>query len=130
MIGRALAVWLGIIAAETVHGILRQLVLAPRVGDFRARQIAVFTGMAIILTIVTAAIRWLRLPDTRARLAVGGLWVVLTVAFEIGLGRLVLDASWSRILEDYDLPHGGLMGLGLLVLALSPLIATRLRAPR
>lgn len=127
MVARVLAVWLAIIAAESVHGTLRQLFLAPVVGDFRARQIAVFTGMAIILAVVTLCIRWLRLPDTLARLQVGLLWVVLTVAFEVALGRLVLGASWARILEDYDLPHGGLMGFGLLFLALSPVFATRLR---
>jgi hypothetical protein len=125
---RALVVWLGIIAAETVHGVLREALLAPRVGGFRARQIAVFTGMAIILAVVTLTRRFLRLPDDRARLRVGLAWVVLTVAFEVALGRLVIGASWARIAEDYDLRHGGLMGLGLVVLALSPAIAARLRA--
>ena len=33
---RALVVWLLIIAAETVHGILRNLFLVPVVGDFHS----------------------------------------------------------------------------------------------
>ena len=41
---RAFLVWLLIIAIESVHGTLRVLFLQPLVGDFRARQIAVFTG--------------------------------------------------------------------------------------
>jgi hypothetical protein len=48
---RALVVWLLIVAAEVVHGIARALWLEPRVGDFRARQIGVFTGSAMILAI-------------------------------------------------------------------------------
>jgi hypothetical protein len=45
---RALLVWLVIIGVETVHGILRTLVLLPAVGDFRARQISVLTGSVLI----------------------------------------------------------------------------------
>lgn len=124
--GRALVVWLIVIAAETIHGIARTLVLTPRVGDFRARQIAVFTGAAIILGITLACIRWIRPPHGRAALAIGGLWLVLTVVFEITLGRAT-GASWARIIEDYDLWHGGLLAFGMAVLALAPLIAAHLR---
>ena len=34
--------------------------------------------------------------------------------------------SWERILSDYDVFHGGLLLVGLVVLVLSPLIAARL----
>ena len=36
---RAFLVWLVIIAAETVHGILRGVLLVPIVGDLPARQV-------------------------------------------------------------------------------------------
>jgi hypothetical protein len=48
---RAIAVWLGLVGAEIVHGILRSIVLLPRVGDKRARQIGVFTGSLVNLGI-------------------------------------------------------------------------------
>lgn len=60
-------------------------------------------------------------------LAGGGLWAVLTIAFEVGLGRLVLDLPWDRIAEDYDVTRGGFLGFGLLFLAASPLFAAWLR---
>ena len=126
MTRRALAVWVLVIVAETIHGIARTLLLAPRVGDFRARQVAVFTGSAIILGIATAFIRWISPPSTRATLAIGVLWLVLTLTFEVAFGRAT-GASWARIAEDYDLLRGGLLPIGMLVLALAPLIAVRLR---
>lgn len=125
-IARAVAVWFVIIGAETIHGIARTLWLAPLVGDFRARQIAVFTGSAIILAITVVFIRWIGSRTRRAALAIGGLWLVLTLAFEIGLGRAT-GASWDRITEDYDPRRGGLLAIGMLVLVLAPLIAARLR---
>lgn len=123
---RALAVWLVIIVVESVHGTLRQLLLVPVMGDFRARQVSVATGSLLIFVVAWLFIRWMGASSRRALLGVGLLWVLLTVAFEITLGRL-LGFEWSRLLEDYDLPHGGLMGLGLLAMLLTPLLAARLR---
>ena len=50
---RGVVVWCGIIIVEVFHGIARTLFLAPLVGDFRARQIAVFTGSILILIVAT-----------------------------------------------------------------------------
>ncbi|MBI3803288.1 MAG: hypothetical protein HY282_05950 [Nitrospirae bacterium] len=124
---RALGVWVILMAAESLHGAARTLFLAPRIGDFRARQIAVFTGSIIILAIVTRSIRWIAPTSTRDRLSVGFLWLGLTLAFEMLFGRFVIGAPWERIASDYNLAEGGLLPIGLLVLALSPLIAEKMR---
>jgi hypothetical protein len=123
---RAFAVWLLLIAAEVAHGIVRTLVLTPAVGDFRARQIGVFTGSLLILLITAATIRWICAGRSRTLVMIGGVWVALTVAFEIGLGRM-LGYSWERLASDYKLSEGGLLPIGLAIMAVSPLIAARLR---
>ncbi|MBX9600984.1 MAG: hypothetical protein K2X35_08270 [Bryobacteraceae bacterium] len=114
-------------AAETVHGILRQAFLAPVVGDFPARRITFFTGMALILAIAWWLSPFLAAPHRRSRLLVGLAWAVLTLGFEVGLGVL-LGYPAERIREDYDLRRGGLMGLGLLWMLFAPELAARLRA--
>ncbi len=123
---RSLAVWVVIIAAESVHGTLRQLLLVPVMGDLPARRVSVFTGALIIFGVTLAFIRWMRPASGRQLLQVGALWVVLTVAFEIALGRS-LGYGWDRLLEDYDLTRGGLMGLGLLAMLFTPWVAARVR---
>ena len=125
---RGIAVWLLIMVAESIHGTLRQLYLAPLIGDFAARRIAVFSGAAIIFVIALSTIRWLGARGTRDLLVVGGLWVLLTLCFECVLGRAVLRYDWSRILEDYDLSRGGLMIGGLAVMFWSPVLAARARS--
>jgi hypothetical protein len=123
---KAIIVWLIIVAAETLHGILRQLFLAPHIGDLAARQIGVFVGSGIILVVACLFIGWIN-PRTRAQqFLIGLLWVVLIAIFEVSLG-LALGYSRERILEDYDLTRGGLMGGGLLFLLFAPMIAARLR---
>jgi hypothetical protein len=127
MYARALVVFLLIASVEVLHGIARVLFIAPRLGDFPARQIAVFTGSALILLVAVATAKWIGATSRRQLAAIGLLWVLLMVGFEVTLGRFAFGLPWSRIGEDFDLAHGGLLPLGMLVLALAPLIAARLR---
>jgi hypothetical protein len=61
---------------------------------------------------------------------VGVLWLVLTVAFELGFGHFVFGRTWESLRADYNVPRGELLPFGLVVLALSPLIAARMRGLR
>jgi hypothetical protein len=123
---KAVVIWLVLIAAEIVHGIARGILLVPHVGEFPSNQIGVFTGSLIILLIALAFVRWIGATRTTALLAVGVLWLGLTVAFEILFGHFVVGASWERLAADYNVLEGGLLPFGMLVLLLSPLIAMRI----
>ncbi len=123
VLGRAFAIWLLMMLIESVHGVLRALLLVPAVGDLPARQIGVFTGSLLILAVTYLSLGWLRLDTARLRLVVGIEWAILTLAFEAGLGRFVLGSPWSRLAADYDLAAGGLMGFGLLLVVCAPSIA-------
>lgn len=123
---RAFLVWLIIIVAETLHGILRNLFLAPRIGDFRARQVGVFIATFLIFIISLFFIKFIKATDKKQLLFIGVGWVVLTLLFEVSLGRF-LHLSWNRILSDYNLLKGGLMPIGLLFMMLSPLAAAKVR---
>lgn len=124
---RALAIWFALIAAEFVHGIMRALFLVPYVGDFRARQIGVFTGSVLIILVVCIFIRWLHASDTKSLILVGVLWLVLTLAFEFSFGHFVFGRSWGDLASDYDVSQGGLLAFGMIVLIFSPVIAMRVR---
>lgn len=125
---RGFLVWAIIIFAESIHGILRQMLLAPVVGDFPARRIAFFGGMILIFLIAYFFVGWINAQTTKSLFAVGLLWMILTALFEFGLGSFVLHHSPERILEDYDLSSGGLMGFGLLFMIFAPFLAARRRA--
>jgi len=123
---RGLIVWLVIICAETVHGILRTMLLEPVMGGFEARRFSVFTGSLMILGITFATVRWIKGDQAVDFILIGAMWVVLTVGFEVLLGRALLDLSWDRILSDYDLSRGGLVAIGLLVMFFAPLGTAKL----
>jgi hypothetical protein len=79
----------------------------------------------VLMAIANGALReaWLkpRLGEERARQASTGLaWLVLTLAFEFGLGRFVSHLSWRQMLAEYDLFAGRLWVLVPLWVALAP----------
>jgi len=123
-------VWLVIIGVETVHGVVRSVLLAPYAGDLRSRQIGVLTGSCLILWVAIATEGWRRANRLRVQIATGAIWLLLTIAFEFCLGYYVLGLPWQRLTADYDIARGGLLPFGLAALALSPLIAARLRKRR
>jgi hypothetical protein len=123
---RATLVWMLIILVETLHGSVREVFIAPVLGDLRARQTGVPVGCLIIFLIAWATARWIAATTRQAQVFVGAYWAVLTLVFEILLGR-ALGASWSRLLSDYDPTRGGFMWLGLLFMVFAPLLAAKLR---
>ena len=110
-----------------MHGIIRTLFLTPRLGDMRARQFSVFVGSLLIVLLTFVFVRWLKGSTVTHFILVGAMWVLLTVGFEIVLGRLVMGLSWERIASDYDIAEGGLMIFGLLIMLLAPLMMAKLR---
>jgi hypothetical protein len=118
-LGRALEIWLVLVVVESVHGVARRLVLEPQFGDLRARQVSVFTGTLLITLVFWLTLRWLGSHPASRWWLLGLLWLGLTLAFEIGLGR-VIGMSWHRIAADFDPRRGGLLGLGMLVILMAP----------
>lgn len=127
---RSLVVWLLIIVAEIVHGIVRAIALVPWVGEFRSNQVGVFTGSAIILVIAYLTIQWIGAKRPGELLLVGVIWLLLTVAFEILFGRFVMELAWEQVLAGFNIAQGGLMPIGLLILLFSPMLALKLREKR
>lgn len=123
---KALLTWLLIVIAESIHGTIRQLFIAPAIGDLPARQLGVVIGSAIIFVIAWASIRWINAKSFAEQFRVGLLWVILIVIFEFSLGTL-LGYSRERMLSDYNMAKGGFMGLGLLFMLFAPALAAKSR---
>jgi hypothetical protein len=124
--GRVVAVWMSIMLAETAHGVVREIFIAPAIGDLHARQVGVAIGCVFVFIIAWSTIRWMRVVTARAQIQAGVLWVVLTLAFEILLG-LALNLGWARILSDYDPARGGFMLAGLVFMLFAPRLTAKMR---
>ena len=124
---RGIAIWLLMMAVETVHGIIRTACISPIIGDLRARQISVLVGSLLILALSFVFVGWIKAYALHQLVLVGIVWLALTVGFEIVMGRFVMAVSWERIASDYNIEKGGLMIFGLLIMLLAPLLTAKLR---
>jgi len=125
---KAAVVWLLILVCAVLNGLFREVVLVPRFGTPAALAFSAVLLCALILVVSLIFVRWLGSLDTWQSLRVGLLWLLLTLAFEFGFGRLAQHREWSELLGAYTFEDGNLWPLVLVVTFFAPLLAVRVRA--
>lgn len=116
------AVWLVLAIVAPVNGVVRELVLAPRLGAEPANLLS--TALLIGAIVLVSGLYFTRssVRYTRAELLVVGVgWTVLTVGFEFLVGTLE-GAPVEEILAQYDVLAGEVWVLVLLTLLVAPLL--------
>lgn len=107
-------------SAETLHGIVRTVLVTPRIGKARALPLSALTG-----TLLAAAICWWWVPgiglhSAGAHLALGVGLAAFMASFDLALGRWLLHKPWSKVLRDFDPSTGNYLSFGLVALAFIP----------
>lgn len=122
---RYLIAWLPMVPLAIGNGALRQTWYGRHVSELAAHQISTATALVLFAIYIGFVIRSLRPVSGRQAIAVGLLWLGLTVAFEFLFGHYVAGQSWRALLHDYHLLAGRLWVLVLAWLALSPYLFYR-----
>ena len=120
--------WLPLPVLCVLSGVLRQLPLTPHLGEPAACPLSGLSLSLLIAAYVVLLGRRRRLAPGPTR-ATGGLWLVLTVAFELLLGYYAAGDSWSRLLANYDITSGNLWLLDVVWVAAAPRSLLSGRAP-
>lgn len=98
--------WFGMMILAIMNGGVRDYVYKAHVGDLPAHQIST----VILILLFAGYFRFLAglWPMTSAAQAwrIGGIWFIMTEAFEFGMGRFIEGASWSTLLHAYDVCAG------------------------
>jgi len=113
--------------AETLHGIARTVLLAPRVGKVQAIKLSVVSGSLLAFGLCYFFVPDIGAPGIGGHLLLGLGLAGFMAAFDVAIGRLLMHLRWSRIWRDFDPRSGNYLSLGLLVLAASPAIVWWLR---
>ncbi|WP_017297820.1 hypothetical protein [Nodosilinea nodulosa] len=114
--------------AETLHGILRNAVVAPRLGTKKAKQVSLISGTLILFAICYFWIPSLGIDSVGGLLAVGLFLAIFMGLFDVVLGRYLMKLRWKMVLRDFDLRQGNYLLVGLLILSGIPLMVMKLRA--
>jgi len=125
---KAFALWFAILILAMLNGALREKALIPAWGPAVA-----FLVSGIILSVCVFAVAFVGAPwfgrlSSGHWLLVGAFWVVVTVVFEFGFGRLIQNKPWPELLDAYYFKGGNIWPVVLLVTLISPFIAGKLRA--
>ena len=123
---KAVLSWLPMVPIAILNGIIREKGYGKQVGELAAHQISTLSGAILFGIYIWGLGRFWPLESEARALGVGLIWLVLTVTFEFGFGRLVAGKSWSRLLQDYNPRSGRVWSLLLLWVAVAPWLFRRL----
>lgn len=126
--GRGLLVWLLIMLVETAHGVLRAVLLVPRIGADAAGRVGWPVAALLVLVITALTLRWTGLAGRASLLRLGIAWAVLTVLFEMLIGAL-RGLDRDALLAALN-PLTGSIVWTAAVMLIAPLAASWLRGAR
>lgn len=98
--------WFGMLVLAIINGGLRDFAYKSLVGDLPAHQIST----VILIVLLAGYFRFLTAiwPIRSASQAwvIGGIWFVMTEAFEFAMGRFISGDSWSTLFQAYNVFAG------------------------
>jgi hypothetical protein len=113
-------------AGETLNGILRTLYLNRRFGAATAKRISMLPALLLCLLICYLYVPMLGISTDTGLVLLGISLAAFMLFFDIVMGRCVARASWSAILDDFNIFKGNLLAAGMVAMAFCPLLASRL----
>ena len=129
LILKAFAIWTGILVLAVLNGALREAVLVPRLGTAPALISSGALLSALVVAVAYLSLPWLnaRRPAELAGIGLG--WLALTLVFEFSFG-LWQGQSWQVMLDAYTFEGANIWPIVLVVIALAPYLAGKLRGWR
>ncbi len=124
---KATGIWLLIVIAAIINGVIREKLIVPMAGIETALPLSGITLSIIIFLISLISISFIGAMETKTFLAIGVLWVLLTLSFEFLFGHYVVGKSWKEIMQVFNMQKGDLFIVVLFVTALSPWVAAKIR---
>lgn len=126
---RYLIAWLGLMVLAIINGVFREFWLVTHYATGVAYQLST----VLLLMLFTGYFWWLfrrwPLRSTGQAWALGTVWLLLTLAFEFGLG-LAGGLSWKEILQQYNIVAGDLWIAVPLYVFIAPRLFTRAKRTR
>lgn len=128
MLVRHILAWFILLVAAIVNGVIRQSLFIGRMSELQAHQLSTLTGIALFGLVIWLLHRVWPLASASQAWTVGGVWLVLTVAFEFLFFHYVGGKPWEVLLRDYNILEGRIWPLILVWVSVAPYVFFRLAA--
>lgn len=128
---RSALFWFVLLAVAIINAIVREATykpwLTPYIGEW-AHQISSLTAIVLFYTAIYIFLKRVQIPYSRKSLvAIGIMWVFMTILFESIMNIYVRKLTIAQVLETYYVWNGETWMFVLISLLIAPLIAHRQR---
>ena len=123
---KALALWAVILLLAVANGAFREAVLIPKLGSAPGLVLSGVLLAGLVLLVAYLGLPWLHAHGGRELVFVGLAWLIATLIFEFAFG-LLLGRPLGEILSAYTFKGGNIWPLVLLIVAMAPWLAGKVR---
>jgi len=128
MILKTILLWIPTIFIAILNGIARESIYQKHTGELTAHQISTLSLIILFGIYVWFIVPFLNLQSANQAIAIGLIWLSLTVAFEFIFGHFVVGHSWEKLFADYKIWEGRLWIFVLIWITIAPFIIFKLRS--
>ena len=119
--------WIPMVFIAIINGAIREGWYGKHLSELQAHQISTVTGVLLFGVYVWALIHIWRPASAGQAMAMGLVWLGMTVAFEFLFGRYVVKRSWRELRRDYNLFAGRVWLVVLVWVTIVPYLFYRLQ---
>ena len=128
MVSKYTLAWIPMIFIGIANGAIRQIGYGRFLGELLAHQISSVTGIILFgLYTYILSLRW-PLQSSYQAIAIGLIWLGLTVTFEFLFGHYIAKHPLSRLFHDHNILEGRLWSLVLIAITIAPYVIFRIRS--
>lgn len=98
--------WIVFVVLAILNGSLRVYVIIPITGNYIGHVISSIILSTIIFVGTYLFIKKKNLAASNYLVAIGALWLFMTIAFEFLFGHFVMNHPWEKLLADYNIFKG------------------------
>ncbi len=122
MIVKYAIAWVGMLIIAIINGAIREGGYKKFMGELRAHQVSTITAIILFGLFIWALTSIWQIQSAGQAIAIGFIWLVLTVAFEFLFGHYVMKHPWKKLLHDYNILAGRLWVLVLIWITVAPYV--------
>lgn len=125
MLLRYILAWIPMVFIGIANGLLREATYGKHLSALRAHQVSTVIGVVLFGFYIWGLTYVWPIASVGQALAIGFIWLGLTVAFEFIFGHYVAGHPWSQLLADYDLRTGHIWTMVLIWITIAPFVFYR-----
>jgi hypothetical protein len=117
--------WLPLLLIAVVNGAVRQGLYADYLGELRAHQVSTLSGILLFGIYIWWLVRLHRPSSSGQAVAIGFVWLGMTVAFEFLCMHYAAGRSWDALLHEYNILAGRVWVVVLVWITIAPYVFYR-----